>query len=129
MNDTLNQPPPLENYDAFSADACLTDAVSRAGVEWITPQARDLGRYVGSAQAQALAVTANRNTPKLKTHDRFGHRIDLVEYDASYHALMQRAVGPPRCIRWRGTRTRADFPRAPHSSTSGTSSRWERRVP
>jgi putative acyl-CoA dehydrogenase len=47
---------------------------------------------VGSAEAQALAATANRNTPQLKTHDRFGNRIDLVEYDASYHALMTRAI-------------------------------------
>jgi putative acyl-CoA dehydrogenase len=90
--EVTNQPPPLEGYDAFSADPWLAQAVKRANVEWIAAAASDLGRYVGSAQAQLLAATANRNTPQLKTHDRFGHRIDFVEYDASYHALMQRAI-------------------------------------
>ena len=91
-NDALNQPPPLEGYDAYSADAWLASAVQRAKVDWIAGAASDLGRYVGSADAQALAVTANRNTPQLKTHDRFGNRIDFVEYDSAYHALMGRAI-------------------------------------
>jgi len=90
--EVTNQPPPLEGYDAFTADAWLADAVKRAKAAWIEPAATELGAYVGSAQAQALAVTANRNTPQLKTHDRFGNRVDLVEYDASYHALMARAI-------------------------------------
>jgi putative acyl-CoA dehydrogenase len=91
MTEVLNQPPPLEGYDAFAADAWLVEAARRANVAWIEPAATELGTFVGSAQAQALAVTANRNTPQLKTHDRFGHRIDLVEYDAAYHSLMHRA--------------------------------------
>ncbi len=88
-----NQPPPLEGFDAYAADPRLREALERAGALWVEPSARELGRFAGSAEAQALAATANRNTPQLKTHDRYGNRIDFVEYDASYHALMARAIG------------------------------------
>ena len=89
----LNQTPPLEGFNAYDADPRLAEALARAGARWIEPAARDLGAFVGSADAQALAATANRNTPQLKTHDRYGRRIDLVEYDPAYHALMSRAIG------------------------------------
>ena len=93
MNDTVtNQAPPLEGYDAYAADAGLVTAVRRASVQWIEGAASDLGRFVGSAGAQSLAATANRNLPQLKTHDRWGRRIDFVEYDPAYHALMERAI-------------------------------------
>ena len=92
MTDVLNQPPPLEGYDAYRADAALQAAVRRANASWIDAAASDLGRYVGSAEAQAHAALANRHVPELRTHDRYGHRIDAVEYHPSYHALMHRAI-------------------------------------
>jgi putative acyl-CoA dehydrogenase len=91
-HEVSNQPPPLENYDAWSADPWLAQAARRAGVEWIADRARDLGRFVGSAEAQELAALANRHPPELRTHDRFGHRLDAVEYHPAYHRLMQRAI-------------------------------------
>ena len=91
--DVANQPPPLEGYDAYAGDAWLQAAVGRAGVAWIAGAASDLGRYAGSAAAQELAALANRNAPQLRTHDRYGRRIDAVEYHPSYHALMSRALG------------------------------------
>jgi putative acyl-CoA dehydrogenase len=91
--EVLNQPPSLEEYDAYSSDPWLVDAVRRTGVSWIGGAAADLGRYVGSARAQQLAALANRNPPQLQTHDRFGHRIDAVEYHPAYHELMGRAIG------------------------------------
>ena len=91
-HEVLNQPPPLEGYDAFSADPWLRAAIERAGVPEMAARARDLGRFVGSADAQRLAESANCNVPQLKTHDRFGHRIDEVEYHPAYHALMTRAI-------------------------------------
>ena len=94
MIDTvLNQPPPLEDYDAYSSDAWLRAAVRRAGVSWIEGAAVNLGHYVGSAVAQQHAALANRNPPVLRTHDRYGHRIDEVDYHPSYHELMERAIG------------------------------------
>jgi len=94
MNDThevTNQSAPLEGYDAFAHDPWLVAAVRRAGVNWVDKAACDLGRYVGSAEAQHHAMLANRYTPELKTHDRVGMRIDVVEYHPSYHVLMRRA--------------------------------------
>ena len=92
MTDALNQPPPLEGYDAYAGDAALAEAVRRAGASWIDAAASGLGRYVGSAEAQSHAALANRHAPELRTHDRYGHRIDAVEYHPSYHALMHRAI-------------------------------------
>ena len=94
MNDDVtNQPPPLEGYDAYESDAWIKAAVRRAQVSWIAGAASSLGRFAASAEAQELAALANRHAPELRTHDRFGHRIDAVEYHPSYHALMQRAIG------------------------------------
>ena len=92
-DDALNQPPPLAGYDAYRADPWLRSAVRRANATWIEGAAGELGRYVGSAEAQAHAAAANRNPPQLATHDRFGHRIDQVDFHPSYHALMARALG------------------------------------
>jgi putative acyl-CoA dehydrogenase len=94
MNDeVLNQPPPLEGYDAYGADPWLKAAVRRAGATWIEGAAHELGRFAGSAEAHGHAVAANRNTPELRTHDRAGRRVDQVDYHPSYHALMSRAIG------------------------------------
>jgi putative acyl-CoA dehydrogenase len=92
MTDVLNQPPPLEGYDAYAGDAGLNAAVRRAGASWVDGAASALGGFVGSAEAQSHAALANRHVPELRTHDRFGHRIDAVEYHPSYHALMHRAI-------------------------------------
>jgi putative acyl-CoA dehydrogenase len=91
--EVLNQPPPLEGYDAYSCDPWLKAAVRRAGVSWIEGAAASLGHYVGSAVAQQHAALANRNPPVLRTHDRYGRRIDEIDYHPSYHELMQRALG------------------------------------
>jgi putative acyl-CoA dehydrogenase len=89
-----NQPPPLEGYDAFADDPWLADAAARLGLdEGARQRASALGRYVATPEAQADAAAANRNPPVLRTHDRYGHRIDEVEYHPSYHALMARALG------------------------------------
>jgi putative acyl-CoA dehydrogenase len=92
-HEVSNQPPLVEDHDAFSADPWLLEAVRRAGIEDIAPVASDLGRYVGSAEAQRHADLANRYKPELRTHDRMGHRVDEVEYHPSYHALMEKALG------------------------------------
>jgi putative acyl-CoA dehydrogenase len=92
-HEVANQPPPLPDYDAWSRDAWLRAAVRRAGVADLDARAAELGRFVGSAEAREHARLANRNPPLLRTHDRYGNRVDEVEYHPSYHALMARAIG------------------------------------
>jgi putative acyl-CoA dehydrogenase len=94
MNDAAhevtNQPPPHAGYNAFTSNPWL---VAAAGDLAVVPAAKALGDYVGSAEAQELARDANRHEPELKTHDRYGHRIDRVEFHPAYHALMAKAFG------------------------------------
>ncbi|MGB7543400.1 MAG: acyl-CoA dehydrogenase family protein [Burkholderiales bacterium] len=88
-----NQPPPLVGYNAWSQDRVLVDAVQREGGGWIAGRAQAMGELVGSERMQTLAQQANRFVPELKTHDRFGNRIDAIEYHPAYHELMSLAFG------------------------------------
>src|SRR5258706_220834 len=102
-HEVTNQPPRLEDYDGFEADPWLAAAVERAGIADIADSARALGQFVGSAEGQRHAELANRHGPELRSHDRFGHRVDEVEYHPSYHALMERAIGAGiHSIAWQG---------------------------
>ena len=87
-HDVFNQAPPLEEYDVFAADPALREAVDREGAAWAQPELGSLGTLAGSASAQELGRLANENRPVLHTHDRYGHRIDVVEYHPAYHELM-----------------------------------------
>ncbi|MDF4252767.1 acyl-CoA dehydrogenase family protein [Streptomyces sp. WMMB303] len=91
-----NQAPPLTDYDVFSTDAALAEGVARHIAPEQAEEARaelaGLGRAAGSAQAQEWGRQANENPPVLRTHDRFGHRIDEVEFHPAWHHLMERAV-------------------------------------
>jgi putative acyl-CoA dehydrogenase len=86
-----NQPPPLAPYDA-SDDTALLEGLRREGAGWAEEDVRRLGRRAGSAQAQEWGDLANRHEPVLRTHDRYGHRIDEVEFHPSWHHLMEVAV-------------------------------------
>ncbi|MER6247085.1 acyl-CoA dehydrogenase family protein [Streptomyces griseorubiginosus] len=86
-----NQPPPLAPYDA-SADPVLLEGLRREGAGWAEEQVRRLGLRAGSAEAQEWADLANRHEPVLRTHDRYGHRVDEVDFHPSWHHLMRTAV-------------------------------------
>jgi putative acyl-CoA dehydrogenase len=87
----LNQVPPLIGHDVAADEALLT-AVTAAQGEWVLPELHELGRAAGSAEIAELARLANVNSPVLRTHDRYGHRIDEVEFHPAWHRLMQEAV-------------------------------------
>ena len=87
-----NQVPPLVGHDT-SADAALREGLAREGAGWALPEVAELGRLAGTAEAQQLGRLAERHRPVLNTHDRYGHRIDEVEYTPAYHELMRTAVG------------------------------------
>jgi putative acyl-CoA dehydrogenase len=90
-HEVANQPPPLADYNVFEADTVLGEAVRREGAEWDLERITAVGEYAGSEAAQELGRLANENGPKLRTHDRYGNRVDIPEFHPAWHELM--AVG------------------------------------
>src|SRR4249919_2303309 len=86
-----NQPPPLSPYDAFSTDVPLREAVAREGGGWAGAQLAAYGVLAGGEMME-LGRLANENRPQLHLFDRYGHRIDEVEFHPAYHRLMQLGV-------------------------------------
>jgi putative acyl-CoA dehydrogenase len=91
-HEVFNQAPPLTGYDV-AGDSALLDGLRREGADWAEPGLHELGRRAGSGQAQEWGRLANENPPVLRTHDRFGNRIDEVEFHPAWHELMTVAVG------------------------------------
>ncbi len=88
----FNQAPPLEGVDVFSSNLPLVEAVERWGAGWVHERACALGRLVGGVAAQSWGPLANENRPVLRTHDRYGHRIDEVDFHPAWHELMKMGV-------------------------------------
>lgn len=88
-HDVTNQPPPFEDINLFATDIALNEAVSRSGAGVHKARLAEFGAQCGSAETADLAREANRNPPQLKTFDRYGQRIDEVEFHPAYHALMR----------------------------------------
>ena len=82
----------LCDYNMFSQDAVLTEAVQREGAQWAQTQLTTFGQLTGSADYLELGRLANKHQPELDTHDRFGNRIDLVSFHPAYHQLMKTAI-------------------------------------
>ncbi|WP_149180724.1 acyl-CoA dehydrogenase family protein [Streptomyces sp. TRM49041] len=99
-----NQPPPLVGYDVFTTDRALTEAVERHLPPELREEARQelatLGTTAGSAPAQSWGTLANENPPKLRTHDRYGHRIDEVDFHPAWHRLLGHAVTSGLTAAW-----------------------------
>src|SRR5215208_726839 len=89
----FNQPQPLVDYNLFEGNRALQDALKLNAPRLDTAPLAALGATLGSAAMQAHARLANTHTPELRSHDRFGRRIDQVEFHPSYHALMAAAIG------------------------------------
>jgi putative acyl-CoA dehydrogenase len=87
-----NQPPPFEGRNLYATHATLREAVDRGGAAWAHPRLDAWGALLGSAEVYALAARANRYPPELRTHDRFGNRIDEVSFDPAWHELMSLAM-------------------------------------
>ncbi|MGW0627841.1 acyl-CoA dehydrogenase family protein [Streptomyces sp. NPDC002758] len=99
-----NQPPPLVGYDVFTSDRALVEAVERHTAPGLLDEVRDelsvLGRSAGSAQVQEWGVQANENPPRLRTHDRYGHRIDEVDFHPAWHRLLGKGISAGLTTAW-----------------------------
>ncbi|QKW09977.1 acyl-CoA dehydrogenase family protein [Streptomyces sp. NA04227] len=99
-----NQAPPLVGYDVFTADRALVEAVDRHAAPELVAEIHDelaeLGRAAGSAQVQEWGALANEYVPKLRTHDRYGNRVDEVDFHPSWHRLLGKAVGAGLTAAW-----------------------------
>lgn len=83
----LNQAQAASGFNAFTGDVVLSAAIEREA-PWAAERCAALGAVAGDEAVQELARQANRHLPELKTHDRFGHRIDWVDFHPSWHELM-----------------------------------------
>jgi putative acyl-CoA dehydrogenase len=92
-NEVLNQARPLVDYDLFGTDRPLAEAVAREGGGWAAEELAAYGRVLGSAETLRLGMVANRETPRLHAFDRYGRRIDWIEFHPAYHQLMALQVG------------------------------------
>ncbi|MET8836054.1 acyl-CoA dehydrogenase family protein [Micromonospora sp. NPDC004540] len=90
-HEVINQVPPLAGYDAAD-DPALLDGLDREGAGWAAAEVHELGRLGGAAPAIEHGRLANEHPPVLRTHDRYGHRIDEVEFHPAWHELMRTAV-------------------------------------
>lgn len=86
-HEVRNQAAPAVGFNAFTGDAVLSAAIAREA-PWAAPRCDALGAHAGDEATQDLARLANRHIPELRTHDRYGNRIDWVEFHPSWHALM-----------------------------------------
>jgi putative acyl-CoA dehydrogenase len=110
--EVFNQPPPLENYNLFTTDPALVEALRREGASWADERARRLGALVGGAP-MVWGAQANAHAPILRTHDRYGHRIDEVEFHPAWHELLRLSLAHEcHALPWRDPRPGAHVARA-----------------
>ncbi len=91
-HEVVNQPPALQDYNLFGQDQALQEGVAREGASWAEADLSRFGELAGKASTIDLGFQANEYKPVLHTHDRFGHRIDQVNFHPAYHELMTIAM-------------------------------------
>jgi putative acyl-CoA dehydrogenase len=92
-DEVLNQPPPLVDYDLFGSDRALKEAAAREGAEWALDELGRFGRTLGSAETIEAGRLANAYPPVPHLFDRYGRRIDEVEFHPAWHTLMALSIG------------------------------------
>jgi putative acyl-CoA dehydrogenase len=90
-HEVFNQPPPLEGYNLFDQDLVLREAVEREGGPWGLPGLNRFGEVVGGEPLR-LGAAADRNPPVLHTHDRYGNRVDEIEFHPAWSELLRLGI-------------------------------------
>ena len=118
-HEVVNQSGATPDHDAFSADATLRGLVSRWDLGWAADRSAALGQVVGARATEQLAHLANEHGPELRLFDRFGHRVDEVDFHPAYHELMRLAyTHEVHSLAWTG-----DGPN-PHTARAVLSYLW-----
>lgn len=91
-HDVENQPPELQDYNLYSQDIALQEAVHREGAAWAEDDLLEFGKITGSRELINMGFQANENPPRLYTHDARGKRIDEVRFHPAYHELMKLSI-------------------------------------
>ncbi|UTA46547.1 acyl-CoA dehydrogenase family protein [Simiduia sp. 21SJ11W-1] len=86
-----NQAGALENYNLFTSDQALSQACKPFTREQQSLLAHK-GKHWGTSLHLQLGHLANQHKPTFSSHNRFGERVDLVEFHPSYHQLMAESV-------------------------------------
>jgi putative acyl-CoA dehydrogenase len=111
-HEVTNQAPPLTGHN-LADDPALLDGLRREGAAWAEPELRQLGHLGTTGEAQEWSRLAHAYPPVLRTHDRYGHRIDEVEFNPAWHSLMDVAVSHGlHAYPWRENRLGAHVARA-----------------
>ncbi|QQR79474.1 MAG: isovaleryl-CoA dehydrogenase [Deltaproteobacteria bacterium] len=114
-HEVLNQTPPLEDINLFEADPLLGELVRKAGGGWGLESLQKFGARCGSREVLQWGIQANQYLPVLKTHDRFGNRIDEVDFHPAWHHLMSLSVkNGIHSLPWTDTREGRMAVRAAH---------------
>src|SRR5215475_1105096 len=104
-HEVTNQAKPLVDYNVFTADRVMGEAVRREGADWAVDRITAVGEIAGRADVIELGRLANENPPKLRTHDRYGNRVDEPEIHPAWHELMRTAVaGGLHAAPWKDAR-------------------------
>ncbi len=112
-HEVLNQALPLQNYNPYLLDAPLREGIARAGASWDEAGLTAFGEVTGREDVIKLGFLANKHKPELKTFDRYGHRIDEVEFHPAYHELMRLGVeNQVHALAWNANREGAHAARA-----------------
>ncbi len=90
-HEVLNQVSPLDKYNLYETDPALQDSIELYGGGWAKKDLSRYGQLTGDELFQA-GFLANEHLPKFHSHDRYGHRIDQVDFHPAYHQLMKSAV-------------------------------------
>ncbi|MFN3400381.1 MAG: acyl-CoA dehydrogenase, partial [Ferrovibrio sp.] len=91
--EVLNQPPALEDYNLYTTDKALMQAVEVNGAGWAKDRLNVYGRRLGDAETIENGRLAHKHPPQLKLFDRFGHRRDEVEFHPAWHSIMSLIIG------------------------------------
>lgn len=102
-DNVANQPPRFENVNLFASDRVLTETLEREGAAIDKSRLHNFGAAMGTAEMWEMAAAIHRHTPELHTHDRYGRRIDCVEYHPAYHTVIGTALkAGTSAAPWRG---------------------------